>query len=61
MKDIECLGAVRAAIDGIGGVEGFCVGKVIQNVWRCKDVNDLETAERYLQWLIGWMREREDK
>lgn len=57
---LECIEAIRAACEGLDGVEAYYVGNVIKYVWRFKGKNgveDLKKARKYLDWLI----EQEEK
>ena len=57
---LECIEAIRAACEGLDGVEAYYAGNVIKYVWRfkCKNgVEDLKKARKYLDWLI----EQEEK
>lgn len=52
---LECIEAIRAACEGLEGVEAYYVGNVIKYVWRFKGKNgieDLKKARKYLDWLI---------
>lgn len=57
---LECIEAIRAACEGLDGVEAYYAGNVIKYVWRFKfknGVEDLKKARKYLDWLI----EQEEK
>lgn len=57
---LECIEAIRAACEGLDGVEAYYAGNVIKYVWRFKGKNgveDLKKARKYLDWLI----EQEEK
>ncbi len=57
---LECIDAIRAACEGLDGVEAYYAGNVIKYVWRFKfknGVEDLKKARKYLDWLI----EQEEK
>ena len=52
---IECLDAIKAAVEPLNGFEGFCVGNAIKYLWRFPDkgkAQDLKKAQRYIGWLI---------
>lgn len=55
--DVECIDAIKAAIQDMNGVEGYHVGNIIKYVWRFKakgGVQDLEKAAFYLAALIDY-------
>lgn len=57
---MECIEAIRAACEGLDGVEAYYVGNVLKYIWRFKGKNgveDLKKARHYLDWLI----EQEEK
>lgn len=52
--DIECIDAIRAAVSGLSGFEGFCAGNAIKYIWRYKHKNgtqDIDKAIWYLERL----------
>ena len=53
---IECIYAIKAAVEGLKGIEAFCVGNVIKYIWRYDQKNgetDLEKAAWYIKKLKG--------
>lgn len=52
---IECIDAIKSAMTGLSGFEGYCTGNIIKYLWRWKHKNgvqDLEKARWYLDRLI---------
>jgi hypothetical protein len=52
---IECIDAIKSAMTGLSGFEGYCTGNAIKYLWRWKrknGVQDLEKARWYLDRLI---------
>lgn len=51
---LECIDAIKAAVEGLDGFEGYCIGNVVKYAWRWKQKNGLEDvrkAKRYLEIL----------
>jgi len=55
---IECIDAIKAAVQGLDGFEAYCIGNVIKYSWRWKwknGVEDLRKAEQYLEFLKEYL------
>lgn len=53
---IECIDAIKAAVQGLSGFEAHCTGTIIKYLWRWKwknGVEDLKKARWYLDRLIA--------
>ncbi len=53
---LECIDVIKAATDGLTGIEAFCIGNSLKYQWRWKEKNgieDLKKARWYLDYLIG--------
>lgn len=53
---IECIDAIKAATEGLTGMEAVCTGNAIKYLWRWKWKNgaeDIRKAIWYLQRLLG--------
>lgn len=51
---LECIDAIKAAVEGLDGFEGYCIGNVIKYSWRWKQkdgIQDLRKAQEYLHIL----------
>lgn len=51
---LECIDAIKAAVEGLNGFEGYCIGNVIKYSWRWKEKNgveDIRKAKQYLEFL----------
>lgn len=52
--DIECIDAIKSAVQGLNGFEGFCAGNAIKYLWRWKvkgGKTDLLKAAFYINRL----------
>ena len=52
---VECINALEAATEGLGGFEGFCTVNAIKYLWRWSrkgGTEDLRKAEWYIDRLI---------
>jgi len=59
---LECIDAIKAAVEGLNGFEGYCIGNVIKYVWRWKQKNgveDLRKAKQYIEFLDGKVNRNE--
>ena len=59
--DIECIDAIKSAVNGLSGNEAYLTGQVIKYIWRWKKKNgkeDLQKADFYLKRLIAEMEEQ---
>lgn len=59
--DIECIDAIKSAVNGLTGNEAYLTGQVIKYIWRWKKKNgkeDLQKADFYLKRLIAEMEEQ---
>ena len=62
MGGVECIDAIEAAVTGLDGFEGFCIGNAIKYLWRWKykgGLEDLKKAEFYIYRVID--RRRNDE
>lgn len=53
---IECIDAIKAATEGLTGMEAVCTGNALKYLWRWKWKNgaeDIKKAIWYLQRLLG--------
>lgn len=51
---VECIDAIEAAVTGLNGFEGFCIGNAIKYLWRWKQKGgktDIGKAQWYLNRL----------
>jgi len=58
---IECIEAIRASL----GKEfpAYCKGNVMKYLWRYRyknGIEDLEKAQVYLNWMVEYLKEKED-
>lgn len=56
---LECIDAIEAATEDLGGMDAVCTAQVIKYIWRWKHKNglqDLEKARWYLKYLIDHNR-----
>ena len=62
--DIECIEAIEAAMDP-KEYKGYLRGQIFKYVWRCelkgKEIQDLEKADWYLNRLIDYLKEMENR
>ena len=59
---IECIEAIKAATEGLTGMEAVCTGNAIKYMWRWKWKNgaeDIKKAIWYLQRLLEEIGEEE--
>lgn len=52
---VECIEGIKAATEGLTGMEAFCTGNAIKYLWRWKWKNgaeDIKKAIWYLQRLL---------
>jgi len=52
---IECIDAIKAAVTGLDGFEGYCTGNAVKYLFRWKHKNgiqDLEKSRWYINRLI---------
>lgn len=57
--DIECKDAIRAAVTGLGGFEGFLTGNAIKYLWRWKWKNGTEDLRKAVFWIERLIEEQE--
>ena len=53
---IECIDGLKAATNGLEGIEAFCTANAIKYLWRWKyknGVEDLKKAIWYINYLIA--------
>lgn len=62
---IECIDAIKEAVKGLDGFEGFCTGNVVKYMWRWKykgGIHDLIKAINYTNYLMDYRSKKaEDK
>jgi hypothetical protein len=51
--DIECIDAIRAAVEGLNGFEAYCSGTMLKYNWRWKHKNGIEDLDKLI-----WYAER---
>lgn len=60
--EIECIDAIKAAVSGKNGFEGFLVGQVIKYLWRYNYKNglvDVKKAKWYMDYMENSMSEEQ--
>jgi len=58
---IECVEAIRASLGD--GFPAYCKGNVMKYLWRYQyknGIEDLEKAQVYLDWMVEYLKEKED-
>lgn len=61
--EIECIDALKAATEGLKGIEAVCTANAIKYLWRWKLKNgteDLEKARWYINRLIAEIQGADD-
>lgn len=53
---IECIDALKAAVEGLNGIEAFCTANAIKYLWRWKYKNGVEDLNKAI-WYIQWLKE----
>lgn len=59
---IECIEALKAATEGLEGVESFCTANAIKYLWRWKwknGVEDLKKAIWYINYLMASLDQKD--
>jgi len=59
---LECIDAIRAAVQNLTGFEAYCTGNIIKYAWRWDEKGgkeDLDKIRRYAQFLIEDIEEEE--
>ena len=54
---IECIEAIKAATEGLPGIQAVCVGNAIKYVWRFSRKNGAEDIEKAIWYLRRLLRE----
>lgn len=60
---IECIDALKAATEGLDGIESFCTANAIKYLWRWKRKNgteDLMKAVWYINFLIQEVEQKNE-
>lgn len=54
---VECIEAIKAATEGLPGIQAVCVGNAIKYVWRFSRKNGAEDIEKAIWYLRRLLRE----
>lgn len=57
---MECIDAIRAAVENLTGLDAYCTGNMVKYAWRWKEKNgkeDLQKIQQYAQFLIDDIEE----
>lgn len=57
---IECIGAIKAAVTDLSGIEAVCTANVIKYVWRWKNKNGIEDLKK-AGWYLGRLIKEAEK
>lgn len=57
---VECIDAIEAAVQGLDGFEGYCVGNAIKYLWRWKRKGG-KTDVSKAAWYVNRLSERLNK
>jgi len=53
---IECIDAIKGAVQNLKGIEAFCTGSAIKYLWRWDEKGgeaDLQKSKWFIEHLIG--------
>jgi len=59
---MECIDAIKAAVQNLTGAEAYCTGSAIKYLWRWKEKggkDDLEKAKWFVNDMIGEIEDME--
>lgn len=48
---IDCIDAIKCAVDGLTGIEAYCTGNAIKYLWRWKKKNGKEDIRKAMWYL----------
>ena len=57
---IECIEAIKAATEGLTGMEAVCTGNAIKYLWRWKWKNGAEDIKKAIWYLQRLLKEVSD-
>jgi hypothetical protein len=59
---MECIDAIKAAVQNLSGAEAYCTGSAIKYLWRWDEKggkDDLNKAKWFIQDMVSDIEERE--
>ena len=59
---LECIDAIKAAVQNLTGAEAYCTGSAIKYLWRWKEKggkDDLQKAKWFVNDMIGEIEDME--
>lgn len=59
---MECIDAIKAAVQNLTGAEAYCTGSAIKYLWRWKEKggkDDLQKAKWFINDMIGEIEDME--
>ena len=59
---MECIDAIKAAVQNLTGAEAYCTGSAIKYLWRWKEKggkDDLQKAKWFVNDMIGEIEDME--
>jgi len=57
--NIECIEAIKEAVNHLNGFEGYCIGNALKYLWRWKLKNGTEDLKKAIWYINRVIKEKE--